>query len=39
MKNARTEMAHKNLYGHVIVNDRLQDAVAELIALLEKYRL
>ena len=39
LANAQMEMAHKNLYSHVIINDRLQDAIAELIALLEKYRL
>jgi guanylate kinase len=39
LKNAQMEMAQKDLYGHVIINDHLQDAVAELIALLEKYRL
>lgn len=39
LKNAQMEMAHKDLYSHVIVNDHLQDAAAELIALLEKYRL
>ena len=39
LKNAQMEMAQKDLYDHVIINDHLQDAVAELIALLEKYRL
>lgn len=39
LKNSQIEMAHKDLYGHVIINDHLQDAVAEMIALLEKYRL
>jgi guanylate kinase len=39
LKNAREEMAQKNLYRHIITNDRLTDAVAELIAIFEKYRL
>ena len=38
LKNAREEMAQKNLYRHIITNDRLTDAVAELIAIFEKYR-
>ena len=38
LKNAREEMVQKNLYRHIITNDRLTDAVAELIAIFEKYR-
>ena len=38
LKNAREEMAQKNLYRHIITNYRLTDAVAELIAIFEKYR-
>ena len=38
LKNAREEMAQKDLYRHIITNDRLADAVAELIAIFEKYR-
>ena len=38
LKNARKEMAQKDLYRHIITNDRLTDAVAELIAIFEKYR-
>jgi guanylate kinase len=38
LKNADAEMAQKDLYRHIIINDRLTDAVAELIALFEKYR-
>ena len=38
LKNARDEMAQKDFYRHIITNDRLTDAVAELIALFEKYR-
>ena len=38
LKNAREEMVQKNFYRHIITNDRLTDAVAELIAIFEKYR-
>ena len=38
LKNAREEMAQKDLYRHIITNDRLTDAVAELIAIFEKCR-
>jgi len=38
LKNAREEMAQKDFYRHIITNDRLADAVAELIAIFEKYR-
>ena len=39
LKNAQKEMAQKNLYRHVVTNDQLSDAVAELIGIFEKYRL
>jgi guanylate kinase len=38
LKNAREEMAQKDLYRHIITNDRLTDAVAELITIFENYR-
>ena len=38
LKNAREEIAQKDVYRHIITNDRLMDAVAELIAIFEKYR-
>jgi guanylate kinase len=38
LKNARKEMAQKDLYRHIITNDRLTDAVAELITIFENYR-
>jgi guanylate kinase len=38
MQNAREEIAQKDLYRHIITNDRLADAVVELIAIFEKYR-
>ena len=36
--NAKKEMAQKDLYRHVIINDRLPKAVAELVSIIEKYR-
>ena len=38
LKNAQKEMALKDLYHHVVTNDLLTDAVAELIGIFEKYR-
>ena len=38
LRNAQKEMAQKELYRHVIVNDRLADAVADLIGIFETYR-
>ncbi len=38
LKNAQKEMAQKDRYRHVIINDQLPDAVAELIGIFEKYR-
>jgi guanylate kinase len=35
---AKHEMAQKNLYRHVIVNDNLSKAIEELSAIIEKYR-
>ncbi len=39
LENAQQEMAKKDLYRHIIVNDQLPEAIAELIALIEKYRI
>jgi guanylate kinase len=39
MQNARAEIDQKNLYRHIITNDRLPAAIAELITIFEKYRL
>ncbi|QTA91508.1 guanylate kinase [Desulfonema magnum] len=36
--NAEKEMAEKDRYRHIIVNDRLPEAAAELISIVEKYR-
>lgn len=38
LRNAREEMAQKDAYDHVIVNDRLETAVEELIGVIESYR-
>jgi guanylate kinase len=38
MKNAREEIAQRDFYRHIITNDRLTVAVAELISIIEKYR-
>jgi guanylate kinase len=38
LDNAEKEMAQRDLYLHVVVNDRLADAVAKLVGIFEKYR-
>lgn len=38
LRNARREMEQKDRYRHVIVNDDLETAAAELTAVLESYR-
>ena len=38
MKNAEAEMNSRVLYRHVLVNDRLQTATEELVALIDSYR-
>ena len=38
LKNAQDEIAQKDVYRHIIINDRLTDAIAELIAIIESYR-
>ncbi len=37
LENARREMEQKDLYGHVIVNDDLEQAVARLVSLVGSY--
>jgi len=37
LDNAQKEMAQKALYRHVVINDRLPDATAEMIAIFENY--
>lgn len=38
LKNAEQEMSKRSLYKHEIINDNLDKATIELIALVEKYR-
>lgn len=38
LKAARLEMEKKNLYHHVVVNDKLQEAAEELIGIIQRYR-
>jgi guanylate kinase len=38
LKNAKTEMVQKKLYQHVIINDRLADAISQLAAIIDRYR-
>jgi guanylate kinase len=37
LKNAEKEMAQQDMYHHVIVNDQLSKAVADLISIIENY--
>ena len=37
LRNAKTEMANKDIYHHVIVNDQLETAKKQLISVIEKY--
>ena len=38
LANAKNEMEQKDLYRYVIINDRLEGAIADLITILEKHR-
>jgi guanylate kinase len=38
LKNAEAEMAQKKMYRHIIINDQLTDAVAELVSLINQYK-
>ena len=38
LENAKMEMAKKDLYLHVIINDQLSEAIEQLIAVIENYR-
>jgi len=38
LENAKMEMAKKDLYLHVIINDQLPDAIGQLVAVIENYR-
>jgi len=37
LENAKMEMAKKDLYLHVIINDQLPDAIEQLVAVIENY--
>ena len=39
LQNAVQEMAQKDLYHHVIVNDRLPEAIQALSTLIDGYRI
>jgi guanylate kinase len=38
LENAKAEMAHKDEYRHIVVNDRLEAATAELASIIQRYR-
>jgi guanylate kinase len=39
LKNAEAEIANKDIFRHIVVNDRLSAAVAELISIIDSYPL
>ena len=38
LDNAQKEMAQKDIYRHIVINDRLSDATTEMTAIFENYR-
>lgn len=36
--NAEKEIAQKNIYRHIIINDQLPKAIGELVSVIEQYR-
>ena len=38
LENAKKEMAQSDIYRHIVINDRLPQATAEMIAIFESYR-
>jgi guanylate kinase len=38
LNNAKNEMAQKDFYRHIVINDHLPDAVSQLIVIVERYR-
>ena len=38
LRNAEKEMGKKDLYRYIIVNDKLPEAISEIISIIEKYR-
>ena len=39
LDNAQKEMAQKDFYRYIVVNDKLPDAIEELITIIEKWRM
>ena len=38
LNNAEKEMGKKDFYQYIVVNDKLPEAISEIIAIIEKYR-
>ena len=38
LKNAKAEMALKKMYRHIVINDQLADAIAQLVSIINQYR-
>jgi guanylate kinase len=38
LENAKKEMSQKNIYRHIVINEQLEAATAEMIAIFESYR-
>ena len=38
LKNAKAEMARKKMYRHIVINDQLADAIAQLVSIINQYR-
>jgi guanylate kinase len=38
LDNAQKEMAQKDIYRHIVINDRLAEVTVEMTAIFENYR-